>query len=96
MIGRSHPMQSATAEDLTILNFGMGSAMAATVMDLLAAIEPKAVLFLGKCGGLEEDQGRRFHPPDRRHPRRRDQQRLHASRRSPLCRRFGCKRPSRP
>ena len=47
-------MQSATAEDLTILNFGMGSAMAATVMDLLAAVEPKAVLFLGKCGGLKK------------------------------------------
>ena len=79
VLGRAHPMQSATANDLTILNFGMGSAMAATVMDLLAAIEPKAVLFLGKCGGLEEDQGRRLHPADRRHPRRRDQQRLHAA-----------------
>src|ERR1700733_7888921 len=54
VIGRSHPMQSATAEDLTIVNFGMGSAMAATVMDLLAAVEPKAVLFLGKCGGLKK------------------------------------------
>ena len=52
--GRDYPMQSATAENLTILNFGMGSAMAATVMDLLAAIEPKAVLFLGKCGGLKK------------------------------------------
>jgi AMP nucleosidase len=54
VVGREHPMQSATAENLTILNFGMGSAMAATVMDLLAAIEPKAVLFLGKCGGLKK------------------------------------------
>jgi AMP nucleosidase len=54
VVGRAHPMQSATAENLTILNFGMGSAMAATVMDLLAAIEPKAVLFLGKCGGLKK------------------------------------------
>lgn len=54
VLGRSHPMQSATAENLTILNFGMGSAMAATVMDLLAAIEPQAVLFLGKCGGLKK------------------------------------------
>jgi AMP nucleosidase len=52
--GRDHPMQSATAESLTILNFGMGSAMAATVMDLLSAVEPKAVLFLGKCGGLKK------------------------------------------
>jgi AMP nucleosidase len=54
VIGRDMPMQSATAEDITILNFGLGSAMAATVMDLLAAISPKAVLFLGKCGGLKK------------------------------------------
>jgi AMP nucleosidase len=54
VLGRDRPMQSASAEDLTILNFGMGSAMAATVMDLLAAIEPKAVLLLGKCGGLKK------------------------------------------
>ncbi|HEY0297754.1 MAG TPA: AMP nucleosidase, partial [Arachidicoccus sp.] len=32
----------------------MGSPGAATVMDLLSAIEPKAVLFLGKCGGLKK------------------------------------------
>lgn len=54
ILGRDRPMQSATAEDITILNFGMGSAMAATVMDLLGAVEPKAVLFLGKCGGLKK------------------------------------------
>ena len=54
VFGRDKPMQSATAEDLTILNFGMGSAMAATVMDLLSAISPKAVLFLGKCGGFKK------------------------------------------
>jgi AMP nucleosidase len=54
VLGRDKPMPSATAENLTILNFGMGSAMAATVMDLLAAIAPKAVLFLGKCGGLKK------------------------------------------
>ena len=54
VVGRDKPMQSASAEDLTILNFGMGSAMAATVLDLLAAVEPKAVLFLGKCGGLKK------------------------------------------
>ncbi len=51
--GTDKPMQSATANGITIINFGMGSAMAATVMDLLSAIEPKAVLFLGKCGGLK-------------------------------------------
>jgi AMP nucleosidase len=54
VVGRDRPMLSASAQDLTILNFGMGSAMAATVMDLLAAIEPKAVLLLGKCGGLKK------------------------------------------
>lgn len=54
VVGRDWPMQSATAKDITILNFGMGSAMAATVMDLLAAVSPKAVLFLGKCGGLKK------------------------------------------
>ena len=53
-IGSDKPMQSATAEGITIINFGMGSASAATVMDLLSAIEPKAVLFLGKCGGLKK------------------------------------------
>jgi AMP nucleosidase len=54
VLGRDKPMLSATAEDITIMNFGMGSAMAATVMDLLSAIGPKAVLFLGKCGGLKK------------------------------------------
>lgn len=52
--GLDKPMQSATAEGITIINFGMGSPTAATVMDLLSAIEPKAVLFLGKCGGLRK------------------------------------------
>ncbi|MBL4710806.1 MAG: AMP nucleosidase [Flavobacteriales bacterium] len=52
--GATHPMQMATANGISIINFGMGSAMAATIMDLLSAIEPKAVLFLGKCGGLKK------------------------------------------
>ncbi len=54
VLGEGFPIQSATHADLTILNFGMGSAMAATVMDLLSAIEPRAILFLGKCGGLKK------------------------------------------
>lgn len=54
IIGKERPMQCATAEGITIINFGMGSPTAATVMDLLSAIEPKAVLFLGKCGGLKK------------------------------------------
>jgi len=52
--GLDKPMHSATSEDITIINFGMGSAMAATVMDLLSAIKPKAALFIGKCGGLKK------------------------------------------
>lgn len=51
--GLDKPMCSATHDNITIINFGMGSASAATVMDLLSAISPKAVLFLGKCGGLK-------------------------------------------
>lgn len=54
MRGLDRPMQSATANNITIINFGMGSASAATVMDLLTAIAPKAVLFLGKTGGLKK------------------------------------------
>jgi len=54
VVGADKPMQCATAEDITIINFGMGSPAAATVMDLLSAIKPKAVLFLGKCGGLKK------------------------------------------
>src|SRR5450755_3319172 len=53
VIGEHKPMQCATAGDITIINFGMGSPGAATIMDLLTAIEPKAALFLGKCGGLK-------------------------------------------
>jgi AMP nucleosidase len=52
--GMDKPMQTATAENITIINFGMGSAVAATVMDLLSAVKPKAALFLGKCGGLKD------------------------------------------
>lgn len=52
--GRDRPMPNATADGISIINFGMGSANAATIMDLLSAIRPKAVLFLGKCGGLKK------------------------------------------
>lgn len=52
--GRDRPMPNATADGITLINFGMGSPNAATVMDLLSAIHPKAALFLGKCGGLKK------------------------------------------
>lgn len=54
IMGLDKPMQSVTAAGITIINFGMGSSVAATVMDLLTAIHPKAVIFLGKCGGLKK------------------------------------------
>jgi len=52
--GKDKPMPNATAKGITIIHFGMGSANAATVMDLLSAVAPKACLFLGKCGGLKK------------------------------------------
>ena len=52
--GIKENMINATARGITIIDFGMGSANAATIMDLLSAIHPKAVLFLGKCGGLKK------------------------------------------
>ncbi len=52
--GSDRPMQAATnSQGLSIVNFGIGSANAATIMDLLSARQPKGVLFLGKCGGLK-------------------------------------------
>ena len=54
IFGLKSSMPNASADGITIINFGMGSANAATIMDLLSAIMPKAVLFLGKCGGLRK------------------------------------------
>lgn len=53
IIGQNRSMPTATADGITMINFSMGSANAATIMDLLTARQPKAVLFLGKCGGLK-------------------------------------------
>jgi AMP nucleosidase len=52
--GLKFSMPNASYDRIMIINFGMGSANAATVMDLLSAIKLKAVLFLGKCGGLKK------------------------------------------
>lgn len=54
IMGKKKPMSSATSGNITIIKFGMGSANAATIMDLLGAVSPKACLFLGKCGGLKK------------------------------------------
>ena len=54
VLGYDANMTSATANGMTIINFGMGSPNAAVIMDLLGAIKPKACLFLGKCGGIDK------------------------------------------
>ena len=54
VVGIGKPMPCATANGITIINFSMGSANAATIMDLLSSISPKACIFLGKCGGLKK------------------------------------------
>ena len=55
VFGQGGPMTAATnKDDVSIINFGMGSANAATIMDLLSAVKPEGVLFLGKCGGLKK------------------------------------------
>ncbi len=52
--GMDKPMPNATHNGITVINFGIGSPNAALIMDLLSAIQPKAALFLGKCGGLKK------------------------------------------
>jgi len=54
--GKDRSMISATAKNITIINFGMGSPNAGTIIDLLTAVKPKAAIFLGKCGGIKTDK----------------------------------------
>ncbi len=54
VVGQTANMPNATHNGITIIDFGMGSPNAATIMDLLTAVKPRAVLFLGKCGGLKK------------------------------------------
>ena len=79
--GIGKPMQAATnSNGLTIINFGIGSANAATIMDILLAKKPKGVLFLGKCGGLKQStEIGHFIFADRCRARRRNQRRLFAA-----------------
>lgn len=48
-------MRTATAGDITIINFGMGSPNAALVADLISVVKPAACFFLGKCGGFSKE-----------------------------------------
>ena len=56
--GIDRAMPSATANNITIINFGMGSPNAGTIIDLLDAVHPKAIVFLGKCGGLKSNKNK--------------------------------------
>ena len=54
IVGADKSMPSVSYNGITLINFGMGSPNAATILDLLSAIEPEAILFIGKCGGLKD------------------------------------------
>lgn len=54
IIGEDKTMPNVSFNGITLINFGMGSPNAATILDLLSAIEPEAVLFIGKCGGIKD------------------------------------------
>jgi AMP nucleosidase len=49
--GSAFKASSSAKAKVTIIEFGIGSAMAALIAELLGAISPTAVLFLGMCGG---------------------------------------------
>jgi AMP nucleosidase len=49
--GSAFAAASSSSAKVTIIEFGIGSAMAVLIMELVAVIEPKAVLFLGMTGG---------------------------------------------
>lgn len=48
--GSAFAASSSQSARVTIIEFGIGSALAALVMEILAVVEPKGVLFLGMCG----------------------------------------------
>lgn len=50
--GSAFKASSSKKAAVTIIEFGVGSAMAALIGELLAVVEPKAVLFLGLAGGV--------------------------------------------
>lgn len=50
--GSAFKASSSKSAKVTIIEFGVGAAMAALIGELLAVVEPKAVLFLGLAGGV--------------------------------------------
>lgn len=51
-IGSAFKASSSRNAGVTIIEFGIGSAMAALICELISVTNPKAVLFLGLCGGV--------------------------------------------
>jgi len=45
----------APGENLSLIDFGIGSPMAGLVMDVISHTDPSAVLMLGLCGGTDDD-----------------------------------------
>ncbi|MDR0982665.1 MAG: AMP nucleosidase [Culturomica sp.] len=54
IIGADKSMPNVSHDGVILINFGMGSPNAATIIDLLTAIEPESVLFIGKCGSTKD------------------------------------------
>ncbi len=50
--GSAFKASSSKKAKVTIIEFGVGAAMAALIGELLSVVEPKAVLFLGLAGGV--------------------------------------------
>ena len=64
ILGKDANMISASAEGITIINFGMGSPNAAIIMDLLSAISPKACLILPIAAIRGEGTSNDYFPPE--------------------------------
>jgi AMP nucleosidase len=50
--GSAMSVVHSDSADVSIIDFSIGSPTAALIIELLCVIDPKAVLFLGMCGGL--------------------------------------------
>lgn len=50
--GSAMAVVHSKSADVSIVNFSIGSPTAALIIEVLATIDPKAVLLLGMCGGL--------------------------------------------
>jgi AMP nucleosidase len=50
--GSAFKASSSKSAKVTIVEFGVGSAMAALIIELLSVVDPRAVLFLGMCGAV--------------------------------------------